>query len=241
MSRLAQGSAFATYPPVNRLLATLPQYDYERLLPQLSVQLLSHGDVLANAGAAVQHVYFPLSGIISHVLTSDEGTDIEVGLHGIEGMSGIEAIFPTGQMLYRATVQVPGRALRLTAEFFREEFKRGSALQQVALQHLQLASVQSSQCALCNRLHSVEERLSRWLLMIHDRVQGDQLELTQEFIADMLGTRRSGVTIACGTLKSAGLIRYTRGCITVLDREGLEETACECYTVIHQHSKRLLP
>ncbi len=241
MSRLAQGSALATYPPANRLLATLPQYEYERLLPHLSVQLLSHGDVLANAGAPVQHVYFPLSGIISHVLTSDEGTDVEVGLHGIEGMSGIEAIFPTGQMLYRATVQIPGRALRLSTEFFREEFNRGSALQQVALQHLQLASVQSSQCALCNRLHSVEERLSRWLLMIHDRVQGDQLELTHEFIADMLGTRRSGVTIACGTLKSADLIQYTRGCITVLDREGLEETACECYKVIQQHSKRLLP
>ena len=229
----------ADYPPSNCLLAELPQPEFERLIPHLSIKLLHLGDVLANAGDVVEYVYFPLSGVISHVLTSEEGTDVEVGLHGHEGLSGLEAIFLDGRMLYRASVQVPGRALRLPAEFFRAQFDMGGVLQKIALRHLQTASALTAQSVLCNRLHTTEERLCRWLLMVHDRVQGDQMELTQEFIANMLGTRRSGVTVACGALKNAGFIEYERGCITVLDRQGLEDSSCECYKAIGQHTPRL--
>jgi len=162
-------------------------------------------------------------------MTSMEGVDVEVCLAGNEGMVGDEAARDGGVSFRRALVQTSGDALVLPSEIFRREFQLGGALQSAVLRHQQTSLAQTSQTTMCNRLHSVEERLSRWLLMAHDRTQGDRLELTQEFLSQMLGARRSGVTIAAGLLRDAHAIKYTRGAITVADRDCLESCACGCY------------
>ena len=224
----------------NLLLAALPQAEYQRLAAHFRPIDVSRSQVLYNAGDSIDRVYFLNGGVVSMTLTSAQGTLVEVGLIDSEGVIGSGTALTDGVTIHQIQVEVPGSGVYMPAAIFREEFKRGGTLQDLVLQHWQFLSLQTSQCALCNRLHTVEERLCRWLLMMHDRVQGDKLDLTQELISHMLGVRRSGVTTAAGILRGAGLISYRRGHITVMDREGLEESACECYQEIRRHGQRLL-
>jgi CRP-like cAMP-binding protein len=226
-------------PVHNKLLAALPPLEFERLLPHLRSVRLSVGEALYENHHMLQGMYFLNSGVVSHVLTSEEGTDVEVGIVGREGALGTIAMLGDGRTTSRAVVQIAGQGWWIDARIMREIFLRGGRLQVLLLRHLQASLDQTSQIVLCNRLHTVEERLSRWLLMTRDRVDNDNLPLTQEFISNMLGTRRSGVTVAAGILRQAGLIDYRRGSITILDREGLESTACECYASIRERFDRL--
>lgn len=237
--------ATAVAPPANAnsanaLLAGLPAEDYARIAPQLRPLKLHLGEILHYAGAVVNRVYFVNSGMLSCVLTSDEGTDVEVGLVGHEGAACALSALVGDKSCTQVIVQASGDALFLSDEQLRAEFERGGAFQQRILKHAHVFNEQTSQVALCNRLHSVEERLARWLLMTQDRTGDKRLELTQEFIANMLGSRRAGVTLAAGVLKKAGLVDYARGKITILDRDGLEDIACECYDILHEHFQRAL-
>jgi CRP-like cAMP-binding protein len=227
-------SAVSSRRPANAVLAALPDDEYARIAPQLRPLHLKLGTMLHAPGEVVKRVYFPISGIISCVLISDEGTEVEVGLIGREGAACALSALTGIKNPMQIVAQSSGDAWFLTADQLQSEFARGGALQREILRHVQLFSEQTGQIALCNRLHSIEERLARWLLMVQDRVNSDQLDLTQEFLADMLGSRRAGVTLAAGALKKAGFIKYTRGKITILDRPGLEEVACECYDVLRE-------
>ena len=226
-------------PPTNWLLAALPELEFERLKPHLKPTRLPAGQVLHEIGECIERVYFPDSGMVSLVLTSGDGTNVEVGIVGREGMVGAAALLQSNQTISQAMVQIAGSGWRLPAEVLRAEFKRGGLLQERMLRYAQALLTQTSQTALCNRLHTVEERLARWLLTAHDCVQSDTIGLTQEFIADMLGTRRTGVTIAAGVLRQEGLIDYTRGYIKIIDHEGLKDAACECYPILHKQFQRL--
>jgi CRP-like cAMP-binding protein len=226
-------------PKANRLLAALPQADYERLLPHLRPVVLPLGEVVYESGDTIHTVYFMTAGLISLVLTSNQGVNVEVGIVAREGLVGMKALVSNGPVIERAVVQISGSAYRMSAETLREEFEHSSILRNQILRHTQAMFTQSAQCALCNRLHTIEERLSRWLLTVSDRIGSDELELTQEFLAHMLGSRRTGVTVACGILRTAGLIRYQRGHIKILNREEMKDCACECYGVIHDEFERL--
>lgn len=228
-----------TGTPINQLLAALPAEDYQRLLPHLDLVTLTSQQVLYELGEPIFQVYFPNRSIISLINTMEDGATIEVGLVGREGMVGIPAILNDAVSIHRAFVKIPDTALRIRADVLRAEFNRGGALQTLLLRYTQLLLVQLSQSAACNRFHTIEERLARQLLLIQDSLQANEFPLTQEFLAQILGTRRSGVTVAAGALNQAGMIRYTRGRITILNREGLEATACECYQVIQEEFKRL--
>ena len=223
-------SAAPPQPRVNRLLAALPPEDMARLLPQLAPVAFGLGDVL----------YEPDSPLASLIYTMLDGTTVEMGLVGNEGVVGI-ALFMGGDTTpNRAIVQVAGKAFRLQAPVLRVEFQRGEAVQLALLRYTQALITQISQTAACNRLHAIEQRLCRWLLLTRDRVPTDQVQMTQEFLAHMLGVRREGVTVAARHLQAAGLIRYARGHITILDRPGLEAMACECYGVVRDEFTRLL-
>lgn len=227
-------------PIKNRLLAALPTEEYQRLFPQLDFVSLSIGQILSQPGEPVEYVYFPLQSIISLVSTMEDGATVEVGLVGNEGMVSV-AVFLGGITSFtQASVQIAGTAMRMKADVLKAEFKRGGAMQSLLLLYMQALFSQVSQSAVCNRLHTLEERLARWLLLVQDGLQSNQLPLTQEFIAQMLGSRRSGVTVAAGTLSQAGMIRYNRGKITIANREDLEATACECYKAIKNEYARLL-
>jgi CRP-like cAMP-binding protein len=226
-------------PVHNKLLGSLPPLEFERLQPHLRSVRLSVGEAIYETDHVLQGVYFLNSGVVSHILTSKEGTDVEVGIVGNEGALGTIAMLGNGKTTNRAVVQISGQGWWIDARILREMFVRGGRLQTLLLRHLQASLDQTSQIVLCNRLHTVEERFSRWLLMTRDRVDCDDLPLTQEFISNMLGTRRSGVTVAAGILRQAGLIDYRRGSITILNREGLEQTACECYSTIRDRFTRL--
>ena len=223
----------------NKILAALPVEEYGRLLPQLEQLPLAHGTILYEADDQINDVYFPNTGIVSLVTHLQEGASVEVGLTGREGMVGISVVLGDSIAPNQAIVQISGGAMRLAADALREEISRGGRLQSLLLRYVQILLRQTSQTAACNRTHHVGGRLARWLLTCHDRVESDELPLTQEFIAEMLGTRRSGVSEAAVILQAMGLIRYVRGHITVLDREGLEEYACECYGVVKKDFDRL--
>jgi CRP-like cAMP-binding protein len=224
----------------NRLLAALPHEDVERLLPQLTLLPLALGDVLYEPDRAMAYMYFPTTAVVSLIYTMADGMTAEMGVVGNEGVVGI-ALFMGGDTTpNRAIAQVAGEALRLRASALRAEFLRAGAVQLALLRYTQALLTQISQTAVCNRLHAIEQRLCRWLLLIRDRVPGDAIQMTQEFIAHMLGVRREGVTLAARHLQEAGLIRYVRGHITILDRPGLEATACECYRVVQDEYTRLL-
>jgi CRP-like cAMP-binding protein len=238
MLRLPKGSQLTAYPPDNCLLGSLPQEEYEQIRPHLELVVLDAEERLSESGDPALFVTFPLSGVLSHALSSSQGINVEVGLVGSEGLSGIEAILAGGMMIHTVMVQVEGKALTLAAEPFRAAFERGGVFQKLVLRSLQSMSAQTSQTALCNRLHRVEQRLGRWLLLMHDRVRGDEIPLKQDAIGDMLGTSRSEVTLAAGALKTEGFIEYSRGRITVVNRKGLETAACECYNAIQQHVRR---
>jgi CRP-like cAMP-binding protein len=216
----------------NSILAALPQDAWQRLEPQMKRVLLHQNDIIQESGAPVRHVYFIESGMISLVVDTQDGSQVEVGVTAREGVVGALASLGSESSFHRAVVQISGNGFRLPVEAFLEECKRSSALQQLVHQYSFLLMVQASQSALCNRLHTVEERLSRWLLTTSNRVASHNLELTHEFISHMLGVRRSGVTVALGMLQQAGVIDTTRGCITILDEAKLESCACECHRIV---------
>lgn len=227
-------------PVGNRLLAALPRNEYERLQPQLQEISFSLGEVVYEFGGQLDYVFFPTTAIVSLLYTMENGTSAEMGLTGNDGVVGIALFMGGGTMPNRAVVQSAGGAIRMTARMLREEFARGGKFQQLLLRYTQALITQISQTAVCNRLHSVDQQLCRWLLLSHDRVKADELIMTQELIADMLGVRREGVTVAAGRLQDAGAISYVRGHIKILSREKLEKTVCECYGVVRDEFKRLL-
>ena len=230
----------APSPLGNRLLAALPPEDVTRLLPQLAPVTWALGDVLYEPDRLMAYLYFPTTAVVSLIYTMLDGTTAEMGLVGQEGVVGI-ALFMGGDTTpNRAIVQVAGEAFRLPAPALRAEFQRGGTVQLALLRYTQALITQISQTAVCNRLHAIEQRLCRWLLLTRDRVPTDQVQMTQEFLAHMLGVRREGVTVAAQHLQEAGLIRYTRGHITILDRPSLEATTCECYQVVRDEFTRLL-
>ena len=224
----------------NKILAGLPAKEYARLLPHLTAVSLPLGEILYKTEDRIEYVYFPNSGVVSFVAHMKEGASIEVGLAGNEGMVGLPILFGDDVSQNEAIVQIADGAMRMKASVLTEELKRDGELRPLLMRFALALMKQVSQTAACNRNHHVAERLARWLLTCHDRVHGDELKLTQEFIAEMLGTRRSGVSEAAMMLQGAGLIRYSRGHITILDREGLEEFACECYATVKIEFDRLL-
>jgi CRP-like cAMP-binding protein len=224
----------------NRLLALLPPDEYERLRPNLRQVSFSLGEVVYEFGARLDYVLFPTTSIVSLLYTMENGSSAEMGLTGNDGVVGIALFMGGGTMPNRAVVQSAGEALRMKAKILQNEFALGGRFQQVLLRYTQALITQISQTAVCNRLHSVEQQLCRWLLLSHDRVKGNELIMTQELIADMLGVRREGVTVAAGRLHDAGAISYVRGHITILDRQKLEDTVCECYRVVKDEFDRLL-
>jgi len=228
-------------PRQNRLLAALPAADYERLLPELELVPLPLGWAVYEAGGHLGYVYFPVDSIISLLYVMEDGASAEIAVTGFDGVVGI-ALFMGGETTpSRAVVQSAGYAYRLKAVVLKREFEQGGELQHLALRYTQALITQMAQTAVCNRHHSVEQQLARWLLLSLDRLSSNELAMTQELIANMLGVRREGVTEAAGHLQRAGLIHYSRGHITVLDRPKLEHRVCECYAVVKKEYDRLLP
>jgi len=224
----------------NRLLALLPADEYERLRPNLRRVSFSLGEVVYEFGAQLDYVFFPTTSIVSLLYTMENGTSAEMGLTGNDGVVGIALFMGGGTMPNRALVQSAGGALKMKAKVMQDEFARGGRFQQLLLRYTQALITQISQTAVCNRLHSVEQQLCRWLLLSHDRLNTNELVMTQELIADMLGVRREGVTVAAGRLQDVGAISYVRGRIQILDRHELEATVCECYRVVRDEFDRLL-
>ena len=228
-------------PRQNHLLAALPAADYERLLPDLELVPLPLGWAVYEAGRKQGYVYFPTTSIISLLYVMENGSSAEIAVTGNDGLVGI-ALFMGGETTpSRAVVQSAGHGYRLKAAALKREFALGGQLQYLALRYTQALITQMAQTAVCNRHHSVEQQLCRWLLLSLDRLQGKVLMMTQELIANMLGVRREGVTEAAGKLQAAKLIHYSRGRITVLDRPKLEKRVCECYAVVKKEFDRLLP
>src|SRR5882672_1153077 len=227
-------------PRENHLLAALPVPESERLYQHLELVPLPLGEVLYESGDQLQHVYFPTRSIVSLLYVMADGASAEIAVVGNEGIIGI-ALFMGGEtMPNRAVVQSAGYAYQLKGQLLKEEFNRAGELQHLLLRYTQALLTQMSQTAVCNRHHSVDQQLCRWLLLSLDRLPSNELTMTQELIANMLGVRREGVTEAAGKLQTAGLIHYSRGCITVIDRIGLEKRTCECYAVVKREFDRLL-
>jgi CRP-like cAMP-binding protein len=228
-------------PEQNHLLAALPEADYQRLLAHLEPVTLPLGLVVFESGSKLRHLYFPASGIVSLLYATENGSSTEIAVIGNEGVVGI-ALFMGGESTpSRAVVQSAGHGYRLKASVLKTEFELGGPLQQLLLRYTQALIAQMTQTAVCNRHHSVDQQLCRWLLLSLDRLPSNELAMTQELIANMLGVRREGVTVAAGTLQEAGLIKYSRGHITILDRPKLERRVCECYAVVKKEMDRLLP
>jgi CRP-like cAMP-binding protein len=224
----------------NDLLAALPKESHERLVPHLEPINFSLGDVVYESGARMRYVYFPTTSHISLLYTMIDGSTAEMGLVGKEGVVGI-ALFMGGETTpNRAMVQGGGEAFRMKSKAMLDEFKRGGEFQHLLLRYTQALITQISQTAVCNRLHSVEQRLCRWLLMTHDLAQSDELQMTHEFISNMLGVRREGVTMAARRLQEMKMISYVRGHISILDRPQLLAHVCECYQVVKDEHSRLL-
>lgn len=226
--------------PVNRLLAALPPEEYQRLSPYLESVPLDLGQVLYRPGEPIEYVYFPHHSVVSLVMVLEDGSTAEVGLVSGNGMVGVPVVLGSHVSLNLAIVQIADGATRMPADRLRTELQQRGSFQSLLLRYVQALLTQVSQTAACNRLHRLEARLARWLLLVQDAVKAEELQLTQEFIAQMLGVRRTGVTEAAGALQQAGLIHYNRGKITILDRKGLEALSCECYRVIEDEYDRLL-
>jgi CRP-like cAMP-binding protein len=228
-------------PKHNRLLAALPEKSYQALLPHLEPVPLPLGMAVYESGAKQGYVYFPTSCIVSLLYVLENGSSAEIAVTGNEGLVGI-ALFMGGETTpSRAVVQSAGEGYRLKAALLKAEFESGGALQHLLLRYTQALITQMTQTAVCNRHHAVDQQLCRWLLLSLDRLSGNELVMTQELIANMLGVRREGVTEAAGKLQAEGLIEYSRGRITVLDRAQLEARVCECYSVVKREYDRLLP
>ena len=228
-------------PPASKLLSALPPEVYERLEPHLQLVPLKLGASVYEAGAKLSCVYFPTTAIVSLLYVMKDGASAEIAVVGNEGLVGI-ALFMGGETTpSRAVVQSAGHAFRLSSKIMKREFEHGGPLQHLLLRYTQALITQMAQTAVCNRHHAVEQQLCRWLLLSADRLPSKELKMTQQLIANMLGVRREGVTEAAGRLQDAGMIRYSRGHITILDRPKLERTVCECYAVVKQEFDRLLP
>jgi CRP-like cAMP-binding protein len=228
-------------PHQNHLLAALTAAERERLFPHLQLIEMPLGKVLYESGDVLRHVYFPIDSIISLLYVLADGASAEISVVGNEGMIGI-ALFMGGETTpSRAIVQSAGYAYRLIGQRLKDEFHRSGQMQLLLLRYTQALITQMAQTAVCNRHHSVDQQLCRWLLLSLDRLSSNQLTMTQELIANMLGVRREGVTEAAGKLHKLGIIQYARGQITVLDRPKLEARCCECYAVVRKESDRLLP
>jgi len=228
-------------PEQNHLLQVLPEDVQNRVFPQLGLVTLPLGHVLYESGAALHHVYFPADSIVSLLYVMENGASAEIAVVGNEGVVGV-ALFMGGETTpNRAVVQSGGAAFRLKSQLLKEEFSQSGALQHLFLRYTQSLLTQMAQTAVCNRHHTVEQQLCRWLLMSLDRLPSNKLTMTQELISNMLGVRREGVTESAGRLQSKGVIQYSRGLITVLDRAKLENICCECYGVVKLETERLLP
>lgn len=225
----------------NHLLAALPQAVYERLLPNLELVPMPLGEVLSTSGGELPYVYFPTTCIVSLVYVMANGSSAEIAVTGYEGLLGVSLLLGGQTTPSQAVVQSAGHAYRIRAEVIKHEFEQGGPLQHLLLLYTQALIAQMAQTAVCNRHHSLDQQLCRWLLLSLDRLRSDNLTITQELIANMLGVRRQGVAEAAGNLQKAGLIDYRRGHITVLDRHGLEARVCECYAVVKGEYDRLLP
>lgn len=227
-------------PVENRLLAALTDLEFERLRPNLEPVSLTLGQVIYESGGQMSHVYFPTNSIISLLYLMENGTTAEIGVTGYEGMVGI-ALFMGGQTTpNRAVVQSAGSAYMMSAKALQAEFILGGTFQQLLLRYTQALITQISQTAVCNRLHSIEQQFCRWLLLSYDRLHSDKLVMTHNLIANMLGVRREGITVAARQMQERGVISYVRGTITLLDRAKLEATVCECYRVVRDEYDRLL-
>jgi CRP-like cAMP-binding protein len=227
-------------PSQNHLLAALPAAEFDRLAPHLELVPLPLGEVLYEPGEELKHAYFPTTSIVSLHYVTESGASAETAGVGNEGVVGISLFMGGDSTPSSAVVQTAGHGYRLEARRLKEEFKRGGLMQHLLLRYTQALITQVTQTAVCNRHHSVEQQLCRWLLLTLDRVSSKELVMTQELVASMLGVRREGVTEAAGKLKAAGLISYRRGHISVLKREGLETRVCECYAVVKKEIGRLL-
>jgi CRP-like cAMP-binding protein len=229
------------FPKQNHLLAALPVAVQERLFPHLEFVPLPLGKVLYESGDALRHVYFPTDSIVSLLYVMESGASAEISVVGNEGLIGV-ALFMGGESTpSRAVVQSAGSAYRLVGQRLKDEFTRHGEMLLLMLRYTQSLITQMAQTAVCNRHHSIDQQLCRWLLLSLDRLSGNKLTMTQELIANMLGVRREGVTDAAGKLQDLGVIEYSRGQITVLDRPKLETLSCECYAVVKKETDRLLP
>ena len=230
-----------SHPKDNHLLSVLPEAEWARIGPHLVPVDMPLGQVVYESGDRLDHVYFPSTAIVSLLYVMEDGASAEIAIVGNEGLIGI-ALFMGGETTpSRAVVQSAGKAYRLEARVLKEEFHRAGPVQRLLLRYTQALITQMAQTAVCNRHHSIDQQLCRWLLLSIDRLPSNELKMTQELIANMLGVRRPGVTEAAMKLQDAGLIRYSYGHIDVLDRPGLEKRVCECYQVVKTEFDRLLP
>ncbi len=225
----------------NSLIAALPDEESKRWLPQLEAVDLPLGSVLYEAGGTLSHVYFPTTAIVSLLYVLENGASAEIAVVGNEGIVGVSLFMGGESTPSRAVVQSAGRGYRLKAQLMKQEFNRAGSVLHLLLRYTQALITQMAQTAVCNRHHSLDQQLCRWLLLSLDRLEDNELVMTQELIANMLGVRREGVTEGALKLQQAGLIRYARGHITVLDRPALEKRSCECYAVVKREYDRLLP
>jgi CRP-like cAMP-binding protein len=234
-------STLTPSPRTNQLLASMPDAEWLRWLPQLELVDMPLGQVLYESGRTLSHVYFPITSIVSLLYVMENGSSAEIAVVGFEGVVGISLFMGGESTPSRAVVQSAGQGFRMQAQTIKDEFNRSGPVMHLLLRYTQALITQMAQTAVCNRHHSLDQQLCRWLLLSLDRLKGTELVMTQELIANMLGVRREGVTEAALSLQKAGLIRYSRGRISVLDREGLEHRTCECYAVVKKEYDRLLP
>ncbi|WP_296447895.1 Crp/Fnr family transcriptional regulator [Rhodoferax sp. UBA5149] len=227
-------------PNQNHLLAALPTAEFELIAPHLELVAMPLGEVLYESGGQLQHAYFPTTAIVSLQYLTENGASSEIAGVGNEGLLGVPLFMGGNTTPSRAIVYTGGHGYRLKAQILTQEFQRAGVLQHLLLRYTQALMTQVAQTAVCNRHHSVEQQLCRWLLLTLDRLSSNELTMTQELIASMIGVRREGITEAAGHLQQAGYIRYRRGHITVLDRSGLESSVCECYAVVKNEFDRLL-
>jgi len=227
-------------PKQNRLLAALPDEDYQRIAKQLELVSLPLGESIYEAGDKIEHIHFPINCILSLLYVMKNGSSAEIAVAGNEGLVGVALFMGGGSTPSRAVVQSAGQSYRMKGVLLKQEFDQSHALQVRLLRFTQALITQMSQTAVCNRHHSVDQQLARWLLLSLDRLSSNKLEMTQELIANMLGVRREGVTEAAGKLQAKGIIQYSRGHITVVDRPKLESQVCECYQVVKTEYDRLL-
>jgi CRP-like cAMP-binding protein len=228
------------FPIKNRLLETLTPEESERLTPGMELVHLPQSKIVYFPGDHVRYAYFPNDGMFSLLSTTEDGATVEVSMVGNEGLIGLPVVLQINQMPYEVMIQITSDAVKIRADLIKKEFDQGGNFQKLVLRYTHLLLTQIAQSSVCNHFHSVTKRLSRWLLIAQDRVQSETLTLTQEIIAHMLGIQRTGVTMAAGELQRAGLIRYSRGKIVLLNREELEAASCECYRIVKEEFDRFL-